>query len=72
MAINAENPKLRDASEMMDQAGKVADDLYHKAGKYLQGDTGKVVGVVAAIAVVGLFGYFLGRQSSSGSPLENY
>ena len=61
------------AKEMMDQATDIATDFLNRASTFMQGDSGKVIGLVAAVAAVGFLGYYLGRSSvTNRASIENY
>lgn len=61
------SPKI---SEAVEQVTDVAEDLYSRASSWLKEDRNRTTGVVALVAVAGVFGFFLGRGARARDHLD--
>ncbi len=56
---------MKKATDIADQASDVASEFYENATTWLNSNYGRVITGVAIVSAIGVFGYFLGRKSSS-------
>lgn len=57
--------------EFFEGAGERMSEVYDQASHWMQDNRGKMLTAVGVLAVVGFFGYLLGRKSLETSDIQN-